>query len=285
MKSFLDKPYPLTTDHKSLLISALAFGVFVFSFLYVFRPFGLSNFSGWIFGITLGYGAVTTISMLFMSFVVRRSFPAYFNEDKWNNGKEVMNTMAIVFLVALGNMLYSNYVGFFSLSFYMLVVFLGITLSVGIFPVLIQVLLRQNALQSKYNTASESINKGIQDSIINPDPRAIVLHDEDGREVLTCAVDELIAMESADNYVKIYLSVNGSEKNLMVRNALGKYESELSTFDHFMRTHRTFLINLDKIEHVEGNARGYNIKLKGLAKTIPVARRRIDAFDQAMSSR
>lgn len=285
MKPFLRKPYPIETDARRLWSTSLAFGAFVFLFLYVFQPFGLSEVKGHILVITLGYGFVTSIVMSLMFFGVRPLLPNHFNETRWNVGKEILDTMIVLVLVAFGNVLYSYFIGFFRFNFEILMVFLGFTLAVGIFPVFAQVLIRQNALQKKFIAGSESINEDIEKKVVSDDMRTVTLRDEDEKDVITCTVDQLIAMESADNYVKIYLSDKDGEKSIMVRNALGKYESELAIYDHFFRTHRTFLVNLDKLEHVDGNARGYSIKLRGLAKPIPVARRRTNAFDKAVASR
>lgn len=265
--------------------AVFAFGAFVFLFLYIFKPFGLNEAQGNVFLITLGYGFITGVVMSAMYFAVRPIFPKFYNEPNWNIGKEILNTMVIILLVALGNLIYSSMIGFFRITFEMLLVFLGFTAAVGFFPVLIQVLIRQNALHKRYASGSESINEDLAKKPWADDGRMVTLKDEDGKEVITCMADQLIALESADNYVKIYLSGNQAEKSIMVRNALGKFELELGDFGHFFRTHRTYLINLDKLEHVDGNARGYTIKLKGLSKQVPVARRRTDAFDQAIASR
>ena len=40
----------------------------------------------------------------------------------------------------------------------------------------------------------------------------------------------------------------------------------------FFRCHRAYIVNLDKIEQVEGNAQGYKLKLQGTEDLIPVSR-------------
>jgi DNA-binding LytR/AlgR family response regulator len=46
----------------------------------------------------------------------------------------------------------------------------------------------------------------------------------------------------------------------------------VNPYSSFFRCHRAFIVNLDKIEQVEGNAQGYKIKLQGAENLIPVSR-------------
>jgi hypothetical protein len=285
IEKIINRPFPLASASIEKGVSAFAFGSFVFLFLLVFKPFGLNGVGTKIWMVSFGYGAVTTASMLTMHFALRALLPKFYKETRWTVGREVANTLGVIFLVTLGNVIYSEQMGFFQLSFQTLIVFLGFTLAVGVFPISIQVLIRQNRLQKQYGSGSETINSGIEQKQIKKTTRSLRLKDEEGKEALACDADDLVAFESADNYVKIYYTTADGVKMAMVRNALSDFETQLASDVPIFRTHRTYLVNLDKIDHVTGNARGYLVELAGMKIQIPVARRRIDAFDRAMASR
>ncbi len=58
----------------------------------------------------------------------------------------------------------------------------------------------------------------------------------------------------------------------LVRSTLKRAEEILITHPNFFKCHRAFIVNLDKVVHVEGNAQGYKIKLDGYDELIPVSR-------------
>ena len=49
-------------------------------------------------------------------------------------------------------------------------------------------------------------------------------------------------------------------------------EDALVDNDIFFRCHRAYIINLDKVEQVEGNAQGYKLKVRGTEERVPVSR-------------
>lgn len=65
----------------------------------------------------------------------------------------------------------------------------------------------------------------------------------------------------------------------MLRSTLRRMEDALASWPQFFRCHRTYLVNLDKVAHVSGNAQGYRLHLEGLDDTIPVSRNLNDIVD------
>jgi len=58
----------------------------------------------------------------------------------------------------------------------------------------------------------------------------------------------------------------------MLRSTMRKMEDAVSNWPQFVRCHRTFMVNFDKIEKVSGNAQGYRLHLVDVGETIPVSR-------------
>ncbi|MTI32940.1 LytR/AlgR family response regulator transcription factor [Xanthovirga aplysinae] len=61
-------------------------------------------------------------------------------------------------------------------------------------------------------------------------------------------VNDLLYLKAEVDYVKIVTN----EKNLLILDSLSNWEKQLATYN-FLRVHRSYLINLQKIEKVIGN--------------------------------
>jgi hypothetical protein len=299
MLGVFSKPFPPTHGLRAIFTSAFAFGFFVAAFLLIFKPFGLGHAGAAIYWTTLAYGMVTTGAMLLLQWVTPWVLPSIFAYEKWTVGREIAQTISNIFLIAAGNIGLSVYLNYFNLSPGVFLSFLGFTLAIGIFPVTVGVLIKQNTLQKKYNHQSARFNaellrnhtpKLVIEHSANPHTEEVLekhvtLHDELGRMALELHSDNLVALVSADNYVKVQYLENGHPKQLMMRAVLASIEKDLIALPEFQRVHRSWIVNMNKLAHVDGNARGYSLQLEGVAHEVPVARSRIAQFDKAMANR
>ncbi|MCK9311937.1 MAG: LytTR family transcriptional regulator, partial [Bacteroidales bacterium] len=71
--------------------------------------------------------------------------------------------------------------------------------------------------------------------------------DEKGDFKLSVQSDQLLYLESADNYVKIYYLNKGKLSNFMLRNSLKTLDDSFSNTS-LIRCHRSFVINFDKVK-------------------------------------
>ena len=86
-------------------------------------------------------------------------------------------------------------------------------------------------------------------------------------------------LEAARNYV----TVSTGEREFLVRNTLAKLEEQLSA-GHIVRTHRSYLVNVDKIEEIRTTeSGGHAIHLKS-GKTVPLSRGYRDKFRSLFTS-
>jgi DNA-binding LytR/AlgR family response regulator len=85
--------------------------------------------------------------------------------------------------------------------------------------------------------------------------------------------DDIEYLEAARNYV----TVSTGERDFLVRNTLAKLEEQLAP-DQIVRTHRSYLVNIDRIEEIRTtDTGGYEIHLKS-GKTVPLSRGYRDSF-------
>lgn len=85
--------------------------------------------------------------------------------------------------------------------------------------------------------------------------------------------DDIECLESARNYV----TVSTAERDFLVRNTLNKLEQQLAP-GRIVRTHRSYLVNIDKIEEIRTTeSGGREIRLQG-GKIVPLSRGYRDSF-------
>ena len=82
----------------------------------------------------------------------------------------------------------------------------------------------------------------------------------------------ILYLVAADNYIRIFYLDNNSVKNLLVRSTLKSAEEKLAPYENFYRCHRSYLVNLNYLRHISGNATGYKLHLEGTDTLIPVSR-------------
>ena len=90
--------------------------------------------------------------------------------------------------------------------------------------------------------------------------------------------DQIDYLEAARNYVVVH----ADEQEYLVRDTLGNLEKKL-TGGHFARTHRSFIINLDRIAEIRPTDVGKHlIRLAGGAE-VPLSRGYRNRFKSQLS--
>jgi len=103
-------------------------------------------------------------------------------------------------------------------------------------------------------------------------PKLCDFPDEKGVIRFSIASDQILYFESADNYLIVYYLLNGKPAKQILRNSLKNIETLLSG-SAMKRCHRSFMINLQKIEFVDYEKDFCRIKLIGVSELIPVSRK------------
>ncbi len=276
----LQQPFPCYTTAGSKLRMAAYFGFFIFLFLFVFKPFELDNIStGKLFLIVLAYGCITFVCVALTTILLPKIFPDWFEESKWTTGRQIVFSLATVVLVGLVNYFFSPMLVDTKLNWRDAIWFQGITLALGLIPISIFFLIRQNQLLKTYREKAEVIEKKLQEKAvpvnIQPVERVeapVVLTGDYQQEKVEVDPDNLYLVTSASNYIKIYHHQKGKLTYSIIRSTLKKAEESLSAHNNFFKCHRAYIVNLDKVAHVEGNAQGYRLTILDHEEPVPVSR-------------
>jgi len=286
LNDLFSKPFPLYDSNSRKLKSAIFTALFVFAFLFVFRPFNLYRFENLLaLKITLGYGLVTFSLVFLNAKLIPSIFPKQFNENKWTVGKEILFIMWIIFTIGLANAIYSTYIFTDEFSFEYIATFQFFTLMVAILPVVLNVVIIYSLLTKKNQKNAEVISNHMHHKKrLDADPTATVtLKSDNKKEELIVPAKNLLYITSADNYISVFYLEHGKETHKLLRGTLKGVKEDLKSFTAFYRCHRAWIVNLDRVIAVNGNSQGYRLVLDASDTIIPVSRNLNNDIDIRLS--
>lgn len=270
----LNQPYPDEDDLKSIIKGALSGGLVVSVILALFQPFGLHEAGSDVYYYCLVFGVISFIVAIMFDITsvyvlgLRRDHP------NWTLWKWVVSIIVMVLLIAAANFTYISYafVGSFDPSRFGFILY--ITAVVGIFPVFIFGTLRtikslkanQQLAQTIHPKSTEEISSMVDLPILK------------SKATLKIDTQSILFIEAMQNYVSVFYTEEDQVKKEVIRNTLTAIEKAIAT-PSIVRCHRSYLVNKDKIDHVEGNAQGLQLYLSGNDnKAVPVSRKYIPIF-------
>src|SRR5258706_617386 len=143
--------FPCNTSWKSHLVTALFFGVFIMVFLLAFKPFQLDTLpTGKLVFFCSIYGFTTFGCIITVALILPKIFPSFFIEENWTTGKQILIITGTVILIGLVNYFISPLMGGSEQSLRKLLWYQGITVLVGLLPITIFTLIKQNSLLKKF---------------------------------------------------------------------------------------------------------------------------------------
>jgi len=282
----LDRPFPLIEEPKHKILASFFFGLFVFLFLLIFKPFGITNLEHDITLFVLGYGGITFGVLLFTFFVPPLVFKTFFLPGQWTVKKMVIFTMLHLVTISVLNWYYSMQFDGNAQENISLPMFILITISIGIFPGFLMVYFVEKYLSKRNELVANSISDRIyelkptyQSDLVN------VLSSDNGKDSIPITIDQLICIKAEGNYVMVYYLKEDKVKNQLVRNSLGNLYKQLESFEMVKHCHRSFVINFFHVDKVSGNARNYTLHSSLLDFTIPVSRSFSHDFVRSVSAK
>jgi hypothetical protein len=305
MFRLLRQPYPTEEPVRRQLLKAIFVGSFVGLFLLAFQPFGIDSWetTNKVQKI-LGFGLVTLLVMLLDSMLLPLLFPRFFSDQHWTVGREIARTLLLIFVIAIGNRLYLVWITHMPALAHTWLPMMGMTFVVGIFPTVGGVLLNYIVQLRKYTRTAASLSDH-SESVARKEPwqreqvsavqtdndpeMTMTLVAENDKDTVSFPATALLFIESSDNYCTVVYhnrTPSTTDKALkpLLRSSLSRLETQLAARPHIVRCHRSYVVNLDRVERVTGNAQGYKLHFLGGQFQVPVARRFNDTLISQLKS-
>ena len=276
MKSLIKKinePFPASNNGIKAIKEIIFTGLFVALFLLFFNPFGLQNMPLGVVGSSAVFGLITIFFCFSFKVFVTNILRIETDHPSWTLGKWLLMTFTMVCWVAVGNFIYLllSLPQNFNISDFLKM--LKYTVMVGITPVVISGLLIQlRALKENNQKAMEIQSAYEKQSRQATVPKSQIIFEVGSGNNLNLYINDIFAIEAMQNYLVLYYyDEHGHKiKNTLIRKTMSSAENQFSSTD-LMRCHRSFIVNIAKIDSISGNAQGLKLKLIEPSKlTIPV---------------
>ena len=276
MFQFLKKPYPFNDDlkHNAKVIFFISIGIL--TFLYLFKPFDINSLkSVEQFYLIGGLFIVIFLALSINLLVIPSIFPKLFTFSPWTIRKEIIWNLWILLTITTGNFLCYHFLDILQFDFQ---VILQIIL-VAVVPISILISINQDRLiRSNLKTAIE-LNKKLQEKKLNTE-KMIFFQSDYQKDSLSIPASSIILIKSAGNYIEVHWSEKDSSQNKMIRSSLKKSSEILKDFSFIFQCHRSFIININYLEKIEGSYQGYKLFLKLIDFPIPVSQKYVDNFKE-----
>ena len=282
------RPFPVMEDWEMRWVVILFHGIFVVIFLSIFKPFQ-EVFTADNPFINVGFGIVVSTVLAFNHFLISNILPI--DLKKWTIGRSILWTMYDVLAVIIGVFIYKNYwtdFDFFTWNGLWKVTYS--TILSAIIPVMISTILLENWLLRRNLRRASQLQKTVQlqqPTIVSPKeiptttPGILTLYSDNKSEWIKLRPNDLILLESSDNYVCLHYKEKDNIQKKLLRSTLTKIEEQI-TIPSIFRCHRSFMVNLNQIKQVHGNSRGLQLDLLDMEQTIPVSRKYVKSIQQRL---
>jgi len=273
----LHQPYPFYEDKKGILLRLFIISASIIFVLTVLQPFGTDEFVHPYKNLFLsGYGVIAFVAFALIFLLLPEIFPQQFMDEKWKVWKQIALFSSALLLTFLVSYLYLHWFFESALS---LSSFLGFGLAVGgiaFVPTAILTAIDFNRQFDKHQSGAKIATANLPQLQI--DKTEIILYDENQKNAFTAFSNEIFFIQAANNYVEIYYKKEETSHKILMRNSLSKIEKQLNS-DSILRCHRSYLVNVNLVEKITGNAQGYHLHFIDLTdKTVPVSRKKGKKF-------
>jgi uncharacterized membrane protein len=276
MFNVFKKPYPFNDDlkynAKIIFFTSLA----VFVFLFLFQPFNISALPAkpkyYLLG---GFAVVTFLSLSFNLLFLPAFFPKLFESSRWNIRKEILWDVWVLFTILLAYFLLNNTLGVLKFGFYLVVELV----LVAVVPISMLIVLNHNKMLRSHLKVADELSKKLKEHKTIQD-KIVYFNSDYQKDSLAVKVNLLLFIRSANNYIEIFWKEGEIVKNQMVRCSLLYAEELLKEYKFIFKCHRSFLININYIDRIEGNSQGYKLFFENVHFSIPVSKTSVEKLQE-----
>ena len=270
----LNEPFPESETPRENVLNVFGVGVFITLFLFFFQVGGMNNYDGNAFLMCSVFGLITFVVAITFDFFAIYVLKIKRDDPSWTLKKWIIYMFILLILISQANYIFYSYLAGFRnigwLDFWAMIVY---TVSVGIFPVVFSGLV----VQIKSNQRNQIQAADLQTNFPKKEIHHEVVHlfSDNKNQDFQIPINDIFYIEAMQNYVSVSYFKNETIHKELLRNTIKNLEAQLGS-TVLVRCHRSFMVNSDLIENVEGNAQGLRLSLKNLDDfQVPVSRKYI----------
>jgi len=280
MLDFLRKPYPFNDDLKRNAKIIFFISISIFVFLLLFQPLNISSIENRdkIYLIA-GLGIITFLSLSLNLLIIPSLFPKVFLLKEWIVWKEILWNLWILFTISFGYFLSYKVLGILEFDFYMIIKLILF----AIMPLTLLIVFNQNRLLKIHLNTANELNERLKESKEIHD-KLVHFDSEYQKDKLSIKARLILLIRSADNYIEIFWKDGDSIKKQLIRSTLLKTQDLLKDFNYIFKCHRSYIINVNYIDRIEGNSQGYKLFIENIDFEIPISKNSVSELKEKIQS-
>jgi len=275
LKQWLNKPFPFYESYWQKIYVPVGFTLLVMLGVVALNYSDNTEvFRSQVQGVII-YGTIIIFASLIMSLLLPELFPKWFVATHWNVKKTILYFLLSVFVVGFFISVYAfrfdNPNGVSFTDFFFFVFKRSVILS--FFPILIIVFYAEKKLFKENHARALTLINQLQEQkpFVAKEAKEIVFAKGTNDEFLL-SEDKLCYIKAEGNYsLFVYKTLDGHKQNL-IRCNLKSIEQLPDLPEHIVRCHKSYIINMNQVLDVKGNAKGYFFFLKNQDEKVPVSR-------------
>ncbi|MBI9065184.1 MAG: LytTR family transcriptional regulator [Marinilabiliaceae bacterium] len=276
--SYLHRYYPPNYLLHKPLTGALIVGVFFLLFTVIYQPLEAHPSPSFTFLQTMALYAFCATLSVFISVHLVKRMGWLADEKKWT----VLRELVAIALVLVGGGIFIYCFGFIMeppMDRLNMMTFFN-SVKVVFFLELLPFVFFTAINYGRFKRQQPDGDTKKKTGAVNADVELIEVASQLKKEEFQFLPDDFLYAEAEGNYVAFYLKNGDDIRKVMIRNSMTSIAQQLSPHAAFFRSHRAYIINLNKVQSRHGNALGYRLKIEGVHFEIPVSRSNIKSFDQ-----
>lgn len=277
MNKYLNNEYPYYYDLKNGLLIGVIILLLSTFFSVLFEPFEVNykelRFSFFI--ISLIHSLVS-----FVVFIIGILVLKFFRkEEDWKVKNEFLFLIMVLIIIGVFQFLIRDFIydKEDNWSFRYLYEEVRNTVLVGSLLIFVITSINLERLKTIYTNRGKELKVLVEPNVNSLTEVAIKTQVKSDDFILD--LKEFVYAKSDKNYVEIILN----NQKLLKRMTIKSLETQLLEYNFIFKTHRSYILNLNKIERIKGNAQGYQLFLKNKQDTIPVSRTMISKFEDRVN--
>ncbi|MEM6725507.1 MAG: LytTR family DNA-binding domain-containing protein [Bacteroidota bacterium] len=281
----LNQVYPAPSPSKYSVLIALLFGLFIGGFLWYFEPFDIDIQNGRLDSLRVwGFGLISSVALLIGLYLVPLFFPAWFSDAHWRIKHQLGYWSILLLVIATGNGLYTNYINElpFTWSNYWWII--NRTFMLGIIPFSFILLLDAYRRERQFTQTAQTLQAIKPERPAAHSPTRWIIQTDLKQEEFTFEATSFYYARAEGNYIDLYFMEADQLRSVTYRLSLSAFAQQI---DHpsLQRCHRSYLVHLDRVQQISGNAQGLKLLLEDGQTVVPVARNYVSAIKAFWSAR
>ena len=279
IKSYIHEPYPFFHQGRDRWRIAGLILLLGFAIEYIIVPFNRDPSENKFDFVVIAFCHVGVAVVFYLCYAL--ILTRFASQSDWNLKKEAAFFLPLFLLIGVGEWVIRDWIyvnpSNWEIRYLLTEVWHAILYGAFLMALIVRIHLLFFIKKDQVEAPKPSIITGQDDSCLRVSASVAVDH-------FDLYPKDLLCVRSDGNYLEFYVQGEGGVDKKVKRMTLVSATKQLAAYHYIFQCHRTYMINLAKIDKVEGNAQGYHLQVEGLGFSVPVARRYLADFDVRLAS-